>query len=1467
MNKTVKLCLALFLALTVVVQYSFSPNALFAYGLDNTDDAVQTEEAVGNDDQTPNNQNEAETSEPGESIAADTDDVSYPAVTLGAAAGGVKVTINAPEGALPEGTELSVSAVSAGKVKDAVESVIDGEAAEIKAVDISFHYKGKEIEPKKDVSVTFVSKEFAALDDAQVVHITDEGVAEIVSGAKVAGNKATFKSDDFSVYVIVDGDGMTQTYRRTYKFEDIGSDGTYTKYSFTNKAGETVSEQILKTGEALEDVGTPYHTSYDFLGWYIWTGSSWGEEVQFNNTSIVGTLSEDEEVIVRAKYGNVFYLNFHENPSDNSDDIILTTMAVIEGNAVAINDVKAPLPGAGVAFSGWAKGKTGTTALTSPYTPVEDMELYPLFSAAHWLRFVNGYGASYTDAVCVYEDKGLNESMKPSAPSRAGYNFVDWYDSAEGGNKFSWSGTLYADKTVYAHWTPGTDVKYSVFYWAENADDNNYTFITSKRLSGTAEGTTAAALLTEAEKSAITSVDWNGFEPQTITQETIKGDGSTVVNVFYNRKIVTLTFHKTMGGPPTYVEDPNGSYYKVSVSPDGDYYYKTGNGRYDYDYLDTDTYYEYRSQGPLRYVQGDSFDVYEWHWILWPVSGRFEKSSATVTIKRYRAEQGGETVTIKAKYGADIHDLWPTNPGGGTDWYLEPNGNTFLVTLNTTPANDTDYYYKATSSQTTNKMRFMIQDVSGQNAFSEYTTATFKRNSPITTADDYSPIKGFHLNAASQADANVIKATNGADPNAVYDRRFNTSPAIGSSYPSPGHTLNFYYLRDKYDIKFISNGTVVKSEDGIYYGADISGKVPSNFVVDETEATIDGKNMVFAGWYDNKDCDGAPYVFDKMPAGNLTLYAKWETAWYVVKVTPDGGSLNGDEPGGSDATCFWRPFGSTISEYTTTRDYYEVGEEYTGTKYYYHFIQEVPDDSHSADNNRAYYTTDRAKSTDGKVYAKEEGAWSFLGWYVGDDPYDFNSEITGDLEIKAKWRRNGAFTVAYKGVVNNIGGNVSDPTASYADGATITISEAPKTITPKGYLFDGWEIVDANGNTLDNNSGAYYQPGDELSLNAAAWADSNKVIHIQAHYTSVDASNKPIQVTKLIFDANGGILTSAPSVKDGDNNTYSATVENNVATYAEIPVNQEYNLSQINSEVTRSDYVLKGWNTDESKADNGDVEFELGVTVGVDKLEGEENTLYAVWKKADRLEVEALTDSWEYNGVTHYTTAKKVLLNGEDVTGNLAEHGIVLEYKKLSSPDDSGTRISREPFSIKDAGVLYYKVRACIDGGAASEWADGTLTVNKSIITVTTGSATKAYDGTPLTCDEYSIEGKMAPGESIEIKVTGSQTEVGSSPNEFTYTISKAEQTTKLEQFLSPSTYTVFAKEEAGPESNYDIKPVYGTLTVTAASGSDNGDDDNDNASSETKTGDNTNLLGLLAVMTAALLGLIAVVAVRRREE
>ena len=149
------------------------------------------------------------------------------------------VSVKAPEGALPEGTEMTVSGIAAkdiaaleAKVEAAVKQA-NGDKAEVKqyqAVDIKFFDKdGKEIEPKKDVEVKITSPKVNEIDSPLLVHVLDKSKdnqkskkvdAEVLGKVSVVnfddadkskGNEDTlkFKSDEFSPYVIVEVETLT----------------------------------------------------------------------------------------------------------------------------------------------------------------------------------------------------------------------------------------------------------------------------------------------------------------------------------------------------------------------------------------------------------------------------------------------------------------------------------------------------------------------------------------------------------------------------------------------------------------------------------------------------------------------------------------------------------------------------------------------------------------------------------------------------------------------------------------------------------------------------------------------------------------------------------------------------------------------------------------------------------------------------------------------------------------------------------------------------------------------------------------------------------------------------------------------------------------------------------------------------------------------------------------------------------
>lgn len=71
----------------------------------------------------------------------------------------------------------------------------------------------------------------------------------------------------------------------------------------------------------------------------------------------------------------------------------------------------------------------------------------------------------------------------------------------------------------------------------------------------------------------------------------------------------------------------------------------------------------------------------------------------------------------------------------------------------------------------------------------------------------------------------------------------------------------------------------------------------------------------------------------------------------------------------------------------------------------------------------------------------------------------------------------------------------------------------------------------------------------------------------------------------------------------------------------------------------------------------------------------------------------------------------------------------------------------------------------------------GELEVMQLEIVIKTASDKKIYDGEPLTNGEWTVEGSILPGHKLYVTVDGSQTEVGTSYNTFTYSIVDADGT------------------------------------------------------------------------------------------
>lgn len=183
----------------------------------------------------------------------DADSVPMPRQLFTGSAGNIIVSVEAPDGAFPEGTTMIVEAVDGQTVHGAVESMLP-ENTELAAVDITFENAlGKKIQPRIPVKVTMTSLTSPTKAKPLVLHLDDEGAADLVmQDAPNSLNTVTFEADSFSVYVMAVKrlqQTLTASDGRTYEISV-----TYTEAAGIPDDAELVVREINETDSSFASV-------------------------------------------------------------------------------------------------------------------------------------------------------------------------------------------------------------------------------------------------------------------------------------------------------------------------------------------------------------------------------------------------------------------------------------------------------------------------------------------------------------------------------------------------------------------------------------------------------------------------------------------------------------------------------------------------------------------------------------------------------------------------------------------------------------------------------------------------------------------------------------------------------------------------------------------------------------------------------------------------------------------------------------------------------------------------------------------------------------------------------------------------------------------------------------------------------------------------------------------------------------
>lgn len=186
---------------------------------------------------------------------------------------------------------------------------------------------------------------------------------------------------------------------------------------------------------------------------------------------------------------------------------------------------------------------------------------------------------------------------------------------------------------------------------------------------------------------------------------------------------------------------------------------------------------------------------------------------------------------------------------------------------------------------------------------------------------------------------------------------------------------------------------------------------------------------------------------------------------------------------------------------------------------------------------------------------------------------------------------------------------------------------------------------------------------------------------------------------------------------------------------------------------------------------------------------------YIIKTEKGKLKVTPVTDEVV---VTVKGNSKNATYDGDEKT---AEGYKVTDISNSLYTDNDFTFTGDASVKATDAGQYWMDVKSSDFTNISKNFTNvrfvfenGVLTIGKRNVILTSASDSKAYDGKPLTNDEVTVGGEgFAKGEGAAYDVTGSQLNVGTSDNTFTYELNA---NTKAD--------------------NYNIELVEGKLTVTA---------------------------------------------------
>lgn len=968
-------------------------------------------------------------------------------------------------------------------------------------------------------------------------------------------------------------------------------------------------------------------------------------------------------------------------------------------------------------YSNDSRTKVETVTVTVGRTK----KLYPMFKQGNWVFFnTSPVGAGASNVAPAFVTTIDKQVAQPENPTWRGRLFKYWTTTPTFDKE---TGVVYQSKypdqdnyipdpepydfnsvvrevipdgqkslELYAHWEPGVS-SYTVIVWKQSVQDDRdfsdsqktYEFDsqyvidwpTDRKVTLADASASLGINLTNLESDPATRANFAGFQhkvnqdPATggyvdTVEATVRDNGSTVLNVYYDRKMVYFKFYNTNGSKPSF----NHSYYTTQPAATNRnafwYYglYGQDIGKYGYSWPKDRAWYFFHDDTT---VSGDLMQEILPYFVLFDSVMDPNEPPVGDPAKDYYEET---EIRLYSSTTSNLVRFY---------YYVQQPDGTYLSNPNDTPYVGTVLL----SGSATVRFDEIFEGYVcyGYQVIGTATGATGRTYSPTGWRTDFKnadgsykriPVyKGNVLHVAYERRkytisyfdaldgkplATPIQDGSGTSVKVVDDVLFKED--IAKYYPDPsfapesqvnGWRFNGRWYSDKECRVQIFLGET--DETKLWYYRDESGeKIYTDRVV--TQAEIDAHPERSYG-KEESEC------YAEMPNRNLALYAGFSKIWYWVKIDPNGGAFNNNDPSNINAKTYDKvEYDSVINEEwynTISRNFVEddAGD------YFYHYDEFNMDDptGDQPTTRMAYYVQDESLSTDGgkkyrPVQSEEEG-YEFGGWYkvertsgFADEKliqYNFADKITENTTIRALWKKKGSFYVYYLlEAVDENGEPVDDliitgtaPVDEFKYASDSSIPVLPSTVKARNeegveYELAGWyfaeSVVAPGGVHKADRFAAERHPAIDVTNPRRPY----NTFVLRPCFKVADLPHNDAKETSLILDANGGERnTRYTSLPDGaqynDDGTQVLYTQKLLNMSVTLPL--QLPPSEGNEEDGESNVFVKGEQTFLGWAFNRTARRPAlypRQIVGIDNEEGtgyntddSRNILYAVWRTTE----------------------------------------------------------------------------------------------------------------------------------------------------------------------------------------------------------------------------------------------------------